>query len=52
LASTVEQHLAAVAYAASPPLPAQQLMELELSVALLECWTRVARLDLALADCA
>jgi hypothetical protein len=29
--------------------PVQQLMELELSVGLVECWTRVADLDLALA---
>ena len=29
--------------------PAQQLMELELSIALVECWTRVAEFDLALA---
>ena len=29
--------------------PVQQLMELELSVGLVECWTRVADWDLALA---
>jgi hypothetical protein len=34
---------------ASGRTPAQQLMELELSIALVECWTRVAELDLALA---
>jgi hypothetical protein len=32
--------------------PAQALMELELEVSLLECWTRVAEIDLALAECA
>jgi hypothetical protein len=31
---------------------AQSLMELELGVTLLECWTRVAELDLALAEAA
>jgi len=45
LAATMEQHFGAAAERA----PAQQLMELELSVALVECWTRVAELDLALA---
>ena len=32
--------------------PAQQLMEAELGVALLECWTRAARFDLAFAGLA
>jgi hypothetical protein len=45
LAATMAEHLDA----ASQRPPAQQLMELELSVALVECWTRVAELDGALA---
>jgi hypothetical protein len=49
LASTMAQHLAAAGRSASPRLPAQALMELELSVALVECWTRAARFELALA---
>jgi hypothetical protein len=44
LASTIAGHVAA-----APRLPAQQLMELELSVALVECWTRTAKFELALA---
>ena len=32
--------------------PAQGLMELELSVALMEAWTRVAELDFTMAECA
>jgi hypothetical protein len=35
--------------AATGRTPAQQLMELELSVALVENWTRAAELDLAMA---
>jgi len=47
LAATMAEHFDA---APSPTrTPAQQLMELELSVALIETWTRVAELDLALA---
>jgi hypothetical protein len=45
LAATMAEHSATVA----ERTPSQQLMELELSVALAECWTRVAELDLALA---
>jgi CobB/CobQ-like glutamine amidotransferase domain len=45
LAATMEEHFDT----ASERTPAQQLMELELSIALVECWTRVAELDLALA---
>ena len=45
LAATMEEHFDTV----SGRTPAQQLMELELSIALVECWTRVAELDLALA---
>jgi hypothetical protein len=45
LAATMVEHFDA----ASERTPAQQLMELELSVALVECWTRVAELDVALA---
>jgi hypothetical protein len=45
LAATIDSHLS------SPPTrqPAQVLMELDLSVALLECWARAAQCDLALA---
>ena len=45
MAATMEEHFDT----ASERAPAQQLMELELSIALVECWTRVAELDLALA---
>jgi hypothetical protein len=45
LAATMKEHLDT----ATGRTPAQQLMELELSIALVECWTRVADLDLALA---
>jgi len=45
LAATIEDHIDT----ATERTPAQQLMELELSVALVECWTRVAEFDLALA---
>jgi CobB/CobQ-like glutamine amidotransferase domain len=45
LAATIEDHIET----APTRTPAQQLMELELTVALVECWTRVAELDLALA---
>jgi hypothetical protein len=44
MAATMKEHFDT----ASERKPAQQLMELELSVALVECWTRVAELDLAL----
>lgn len=45
MAATMEEYFDT----ASERTPAQQLMELELSIALVECWTRVAELDLALA---
>jgi hypothetical protein len=45
MAATMEEHFDT----ASERTPAQRLMELELSIALVECWTRVAELDLALA---
>lgn len=45
LAATIEDHIDA----AAERTPALRLMELELSVALVECWTRVAEFDLALA---
>ena len=45
MAATMTEHFDT----AAERTPAQQLMELELSVALVECWTRVAELDLALA---
>jgi len=45
MAATMTEHFDT----ASERKPAQQLMELELSVALVECWTRVAEFDLALA---
>jgi hypothetical protein len=45
MAATMEEHFDT----ASQRTPAQQLMELELSIALVECWTRVVELDLALA---
>ena len=45
MAATMEEHFDT----ASKRTPAQQLMELELSIALVECWTRMAELDLALA---
>jgi hypothetical protein len=45
MAATMEEHFDI----ASERTPAQQLMELELSIALVECWTSVAELDLALA---
>jgi len=45
LAATMKEHFDT----ASERKPAQQLMELELSIALVECWTRVAEFDLALA---
>jgi CobB/CobQ-like glutamine amidotransferase domain len=45
LAATMAEHFDTV----TERTPAQQLMELELSLALVECWTRVAELDLALA---
>jgi hypothetical protein len=45
MAATMEEHFDS----ASKRTPAQQLMELELSIALVECWARVAELDLALA---
>ncbi len=45
MAATMEEHFDT----ACKRTPAQQLMELELSIALVECWTRVAELDLALA---
>jgi hypothetical protein len=48
LAATMKEHIDTVAQRTV----AQQLMELELSIALLECWTRVAELDLALAGLA
>ena len=44
MAATMKEHFDT----ASERKPAQQLMELELAVALVECWTRVAELDLAL----
>jgi hypothetical protein len=44
LTTTMEAHIDT----ASERTPAQQLMELELSIALVDCWTRVAELDLAL----
>ncbi|HEX5863559.1 MAG TPA: hypothetical protein VF014_04770 [Casimicrobiaceae bacterium] len=44
MAATMKEHFDT----ASERKVAQQLMELELSVALVECWTRVAELDLAL----
>lgn len=46
LAATIKDHIDTVAQRTV----AQQLMEMELSIALVECWTRVAELDLALAD--
>ena len=46
LAATIEDHIGT----ATDRTPAQQLMELELSIALVECWTRVAEFDLALAS--
>lgn len=45
LAATMADRLATSA----PRAPAEALMELELAIALLECWTRVAGFDLALA---
>ena len=45
LAATMTEHFGA----APARTPAQQLMELELSVALVENWTRAAELDLAMA---
>lgn len=45
LASTLAEHFTKPA----DRTPAQQMMELELAVALLECWTRVAETDLAIA---
>ncbi|HWZ73243.1 MAG TPA: hypothetical protein VN326_17440 [Casimicrobiaceae bacterium] len=45
MAATMEAHIDTVA----ERTVAQQLMELELSIALVECWTQVAELDLALA---
>jgi hypothetical protein len=45
MAATMKEHFDS----ASERTPAQQLMELELSIALVECWTHVAELDLALA---
>jgi hypothetical protein len=45
MAATMEEHFDTT----SERTPAQRLMELELSIALVECWTRVAELDLALA---
>ena len=45
VAATMEEHFDTT----SERTPAQQLMELELSIALVECWTRAAELDLALA---
>src|SRR6266403_760277 len=45
MAATMEEHFDT----ASERTPAQQLMELELSIALVECWTSVAELDVALA---
>ena len=45
LAATMTEHFGA----APVRTPAQQLMELELSVALVENWTRAAELDLAMA---
>ena len=45
MAATMKEHFDTTA----ERKPAQQLMELELSVALVECWTRVAEFDLALA---
>jgi CobB/CobQ-like glutamine amidotransferase-like protein len=50
LATTLAAHVGAATKPASPPPPSQQLMELELSVALLESWTRTARFELALAE--
>jgi hypothetical protein len=44
LAATMAEHFGA----GSARAPAQRLMELELSVALLECWTRAAELRLAM----
>ncbi len=45
MAATMEEHFDT----AGKRTPAQQLMELELSIALVECWARVAELDLAMA---
>ena len=45
LATTMKDHLDT----STERSPAQQLMELELSIGLVECWTRVADWDLALA---
>ena len=50
LAATMKEHFC---FAPTPTrTPAQGLMELELSVALMEAWTRVAELDFAMAECA
>jgi hypothetical protein len=46
LAQTITQH----AQTPAASSPAQALMELDLDVALLECWTRLAKFDRALAD--
>ena len=46
LAATMTEHFGA----APARTPAQQMMELELSVALVENWTRAAELDLAMAN--
>ncbi len=45
MATTMNEHFGTV----SERTPSQRLMELELSVALGDCWTRVVELDLALA---
>jgi len=50
LAATMKEHFC---FAPTPTrTPAQGLMELELSVALMEAWTRVAELDFTMAECA
>jgi hypothetical protein len=48
LVSTFSEHLATASRRTSP----EALMEADLGVGLLECWTRVAEFDLALADAA
>lgn len=49
LATTMAEHFVASSASAPMRTPVQQLMELELSVALVECWAGAAELDLALA---
>ncbi|MGH8849508.1 MAG: hypothetical protein ACREYD_00795 [Casimicrobiaceae bacterium] len=49
MGTTMTEHFAAAPAAKPGRSPAQQLMELELSVALAESWTRMAELDLAMA---